>query len=153
MNEMIEIHRGLVKGGFFAYQGEFYQLESVKICPVPSLPIPLLIGGHSEAALERAARLGDGWMHAGGDGEELARLLERLGQLRKSYGREREPFEVHVISLDGYSVDGVHRLEDLGVSDVIVGFRDAYVRGPDTQPLSEKIAALERFAEDVIAKA
>lgn len=152
MNEMIEILRGLNRGGFFAYEGEFYQLESVKICPVPTKPIPILIGGHSKAALDRAARLGDGWMHAGGAGEELASLLESLGQLRKSYGREREPFEIHVISLDGYSVDGIHRLEDLGVTDVIVGFRDAYVRGPDTQPLNEKVAALERFAEDVIAK-
>ena len=55
----------------------------------------------------------------------------RVGELRKEYGREREPFEIHVISMDAYTIDGVRRLEDLGVTDVIVGFRNAYE--PDTQ--------------------
>jgi hypothetical protein len=44
----------------------------------------------------------------------------------------------------------VKRLEDLGVTDAIVGFRNAYV--PDTQTLEHKIAALENFADTVIAK-
>ena len=60
-----------------------------------------------------------------------------------------EPFEVHVISMDGYSVDGVKRLEDLGVTDVIVGFRDPYTM-PDG-PLQPKIDALRQFADTVIA--
>jgi hypothetical protein len=38
--------------------------------------------------------------------------LKRLRELRREYGREAEPFEVHVISLDAYSVDGL-RHEDL----------------------------------------
>ena len=39
-----------------------------------------------------------------------------------------------------------------GVTDVIVGFRWPYTTGPDTQPLEHKLAALRRFARDVIAK-
>jgi probable F420-dependent oxidoreductase len=153
MDEMIEILRGLEQGEFFEYEGEHYQLGPVKMCPVPSQPIPILIGGHSGPALRRAARLGDGWMHAGGDGEELDGYLKRLSELRKEYGRENEPFEVHVISLDAYDLDGLRRLEDKGVTDVIVGFRDVYTQGPDTQPLEEKLDALRRYANDVIAKA
>ena len=60
-----------------------------------------------------------------------------------------DPFEVHVISMDAYTVDGIRRLEELGVTDVIVGFRDPY-HMPDT-PLAEKIDYLRRYADDVIA--
>ncbi|HEY5887591.1 MAG TPA: hypothetical protein VIT24_07705, partial [Acidimicrobiales bacterium] len=67
-------------------------------------------------------------------------------------GRENDPFEIHVISFDAWSVDGAHRLEDLGVTDAIVGFRDAYQPGPDTQPLQDKIDALNQFADEVVAK-
>jgi hypothetical protein len=91
-------------------------------------------------------------MHGGGS-EDLAILLGRLSGLRREAGRDREPFEVHVISLDGYSVDGVRRLEDLGVTDAIVGFRDAYAVGADPETLEHKIDCLKRFADDVIAKA
>jgi alkanesulfonate monooxygenase SsuD/methylene tetrahydromethanopterin reductase-like flavin-dependent oxidoreductase (luciferase family) len=53
-------------GDFYEFHGKFYDLPSFKINPVPKKPIPILIGGHADAALRRAARLGDGWMHAGG---------------------------------------------------------------------------------------
>jgi len=150
MDEMIEIIRGLMGGDFFEYHGEHYDVPSIKICPVPSKPLPILIGGHAEPALRRAARLGDGWMHAGGDQAELGRLLARLTDVRKEYGREKEPFEVHVISLDAYTVDGIKRLEDLGVTDAIVGFRNSYEK--DTQTLQQKTDALRQFADNVIAK-
>ena len=44
------------------------------------------------------------------------------------------------------------RLEDKGVTDVIVGFRIPYIKGKDTEPLDSKIRNLEMFAENVIAK-
>ena len=78
--------------------------------------------------------------------------MKRLGELRREYGREAEPFEVHAISLDAYSLDGLRRLEDKGVTDVIVGFRNVYTTGPDTQPLDEKLDAMRRYADEVIAK-
>ncbi len=149
-DEMIEIVRGLSRGGYFEFEGTHYPLESVKLCPVPNEPIPILVGGHAEPALRRAARLGDGWMHAGGDAEELERMLARLDELRREAGREREPFERWVISLDAYTPDGVRRLEDLGVTHVIVGFRNMYE--PDTQSVDQKIAALRAYAENVIVK-
>lgn len=152
MDEMIEILRGLGTPGFFSYDGEFYQVPSIKLCPVPTLPVPILIGGHSDPALRRAARLGDGWVHAGGDEVELSGYLKRLSELRSEYGRQNEPFEIHAISLDGYTPDGVRRLEDLGVTDLAVGFRDSYTIAQDTESLEDKVAALEGYAESVIAK-
>jgi len=79
-------------------------------------------------------------------------MIERVHALRKEYGRAGDPFEVHAISLDAFSIDGVHRLEDKGVTDVIVGFRYPYTVQPDTQPLTEKIDLLCRYADRVISQ-
>ena len=152
MDECMDILRGLTSGEFFGYEGEFYSFEPLQQCPAPTERIPLLVGGHSDAALRRAVLKGDGWMHAGGDGEELDRLLTRLGEIRKAEGDTRDDFEVHVISFDAHTPDGVRRLEDRGVTDAIVGFRIPYITGPDTEPLAAKIKHLEWYAEHVIAQ-
>jgi probable F420-dependent oxidoreductase len=151
MDEMMIAMRGLLSGEFFGFEGEHIRFERVKMCPAPARPVPLLVGGHSEAALRRAARLGDGWMHAGGDGDELIRLLAQLRTMREEAGRADQPFEIHVISRDAYTVDGIKRLEDLGVTDVIVGFRQAYEA--DRVPLEKKLSAIRRYGESIIAKA
>ena len=152
MDECLDIIRGLTAGGFFEYHGEVFDLPPVKMAPTPSEPIPILIGGHGEAALRRAAEIGDGWLHGGGDPADLPGLLVRLAELRRGAGREHAPFEVHVISADAYSVDGVRRLEDQGVTDVIVGFRWPYTVEHDTESLGTKVDNLRRFADQVIAK-
>jgi probable F420-dependent oxidoreductase len=152
MDECLDVVRGLTAGGFFGYHGEFYDFDELEQRPAPTAPIPLLIGGHADAALRRAVVRGDGWMHAGGSADELDRLLGRLTAIRAEEGDTRPGFEVHVVSMDAYDVDGVHRLEDRGVTDCIVGFRWPYVKGPDPEPLAAKIEHLERFAETVIAK-
>ncbi len=152
MNEMVDVLRGLMAGGWFEYHGEILDLDRCKICPTPEKAVPILVGGHADVALRRAARQGDGWIHAGGDPAELGNMVKRVHALRQEYGRASEPFEVHAISLDAFSVDGVHKLEELGVTDVIVGFRYPYVVEPDTQPLQEKIDLLNRFSDSVMAK-
>jgi len=152
MDEELEIIRGLSAGGYFSHHGTIFDLPPVKIAPVPDRPIPVLIGGHGEAALRRAARAGDGWLHGGGDPADLPGLLARLGELRREEGTDGRPFEVHVISMDAYSADGVRRLESHGVTDVIVGFRWPYHTGPDTETLDEKIAHLRKYSSEVIEK-
>ncbi|RDH79704.1 TIGR03619 family F420-dependent LLM class oxidoreductase [Mycolicibacterium moriokaense] len=152
MDEAIEIFRGLQAGEFFEFHGRFYDVPSMKLCPVPTEPLPLLIGGHSDAALRRAATIGDGWMHAGGPNDVLESMLKKLHTLRDAAGKLDEPFEIHAVSADARTVDGCRRLQDMGVTDVVVGFRHPYVKGKDTQPLAEKLARLERFADDVIAR-
>jgi len=152
MDEALAIVRGLSAGGYFQFHGEIFDVPAIKISPVPTRPVPVLVGGHGEAALRRAAATGDGWLHGGGNPGDLPGLLARLAALRAEYGTVGRPFEVHVISMDAYSADGVRRLEDAGVTDVIVGFRWPYHVGPDTEDLQPKVDKLRRFADDVIAK-
>lgn len=153
LDEMIEIIRGLTDpaGAFFSYAGKHYEIPSIQLRPVPTQPIPILIGGHADAALRRAARLGDGWMHAGGDAAQLDAYLARLAELRREHGTEKRPFEIHVIAIEAYTLDGIKRLEDKGITDVIVGFRNAYET--DTMPLQHKVDALRGYADRIIAKA
>jgi len=156
MDEALAILRGLSAGGYFEHHGEVYDLPAVKLSPVPTEPVPILVGGHGEAALRRAAAVGDGWLHGGGDPELLDGLLRRLEEHRRREGTDERlggrPFEVHVISMDAFSVDGVRRLEERGVTDVIVGFRWPYEVGPDVEPLTAKLDKLRWFADEVIAK-
>jgi len=153
MDECIEIVKGLTTGEYFEFHGEFYDIPKTKMSPAPTKPIPILIGGHADVALRRAAR-NDGWMHGGGDlGEPhaLDRYIKRLNELREEEGRTGS-FEIHAMSLDAYKPDGIRRLEDRGVTDIMVGFRLPYVVGPDTEPLDNKIRNIEKYAEKVISK-
>ena len=90
-------------------------------------------------------------MHGGGE-EDLDELLAKLNRYREEEGTTDKDFQIHVISIDGFTADGVKRLEDKGVTDVIVGFRIPYINGPDTEKLDAKVRNLEMFAEHVIAK-
>ncbi|OBK23855.1 LLM class F420-dependent oxidoreductase [Mycobacterium asiaticum] len=151
IDECIEIVQGLTTGDYFEFHGEFYDIPKTKMSPAPTQPIPILVGGHADAALRRAARL-DGWMHGGGSQpDELDRLIARVKKFREEENKPG-PFEIHVISTDAYTVDGIKRLEDKGVTDVIVGFRWPYIIGPDTDPLGKKIHLLEKYADQVMSK-
>ncbi len=149
-DESIAVLRGLLGGGWFEHHGEIYDVPRIKQSPAPTVPVPIIVGGHAEPALRRAAR-NDGWIHGGGDPEALPGLVERVLALRAEEGRSGEPFEVHVISMDAYSAEGVRGLEALGVTDVIVGFRWTYDKAQDTEPLQTKIDNLQRYADTVIA--
>jgi alkanesulfonate monooxygenase SsuD/methylene tetrahydromethanopterin reductase-like flavin-dependent oxidoreductase (luciferase family) len=153
MDEMIDIVKGLMGGEYFSYDGEIFQLDSIKLCPAPSQPVPILIGGHAKPALRRAARVADGFIHAGGSFEELSSTVAEIEGYRKEYGRDELPFEYQSMSAEAFSLDGVRKLEDLGVSEAIVAFRNPYLAEPDPQTLDEKIGAIRWFAENVIHKA
>jgi alkanesulfonate monooxygenase SsuD/methylene tetrahydromethanopterin reductase-like flavin-dependent oxidoreductase (luciferase family) len=150
-DECIDIVRGLTNGGYFEYHGEFFDLPPVKINPVPSKPVPILIGGHSDAALKRAAR-NDGWMYAGGGLEAMLPMLDKLAAYRAELGRDHPSYRIFASAFGDMDLDMVRRHEDAGVTDIVVAFRNLYAVEEDSQPLEEKIADLSRFADDVIAR-
>jgi len=152
MDEMMDIVRGLMTGEYFSYDGEIFQIDSMKICPAPTQPVPMLIGGHAKPALRRAALRGDGFIHAGGTSEDLKLLVDEINILRKEYGRDHLPFEIQSMGADAFSLDGIKKLEEIGVGEAIVGFRNPYDGSPDTQKLEEKIDQIKWFAENLIHK-
>lgn len=150
-DECIEIIRGLTAGGYFEHHGQFYDLPSVKLNPVPSKPIPILIGGHSDPALRRGAR-NDGHMFTGGDLDMLTERTAKLFAFRKEQGTEGRPFRVFTTAFGYPSRDLIARYADLGITDLVVAFRNVYAVEEDAQPLNEKLDIMKRFADEVIAK-
>mgnify|MGYP001828708418 FL=1 len=148
-DEQIDILRGLESGEFFGYAGEMHDMPANKMNPVPSEPTSLLIGGHAEPALKRAARTGDGWMCAGADMQQLGAYIGRINQLRQEYGTADRPFRVFTTGQDAFTREGIEQLENLGVTDVVIAFRDVYAMEPD-KPLDEKIAMLNWYAGEFI---
>ena len=62
MDECLQILRELADGTPVTFDGQFFSLQDALIVPAPSPRIPLIVGGRSDAAVSRAARLGDGWL-------------------------------------------------------------------------------------------
>ena len=60
-NEAMQILRRLWTEDGVTFEGEHYHLDAVTVYPKPLLPIPIFVGGRSEAALRRAGRLGNGY--------------------------------------------------------------------------------------------
>lgn len=150
-DECLEIVKGLCAGGYFEFHGEFYDIAPVKLNPVPGKPLPILIGGHSDAAFRRAARF-DGFMFAGGGPDDLAGPIAALNAARVEAGTADRPFRIFATAMGDFSVDTIRRLEDLGVTDMPVAFRNLYAVEEDRQPLAEKIDAMKHFADTVIAR-
>ena len=148
-DEQIAILRGLETGEFFGFEGEMLHMPANKMSPVPTEPTPLLIGGHAEPALKRAARLGDGWMCAGADMDELGAYIGRLRQLREEFGTADKPFRIFTTGQNAFTREGIAELEAIGVSDVVIGFRNVYEMEPD-KSLEEKIAMLQWYAGEFI---
>lgn len=149
LDEQIDILRGLETGEFFAYEGEVHHMPANKMCPAPSRPTPILIGGHAEPALKRAARVGDGWMCAGADLAQLGAYIKRINQLREEYGTASKPFRIYTTGQDAFTTQGIAQLAEIGVTDVVIGFRNVYEMEPD-RPLEEKIGMLQWYAGEFI---
>lgn len=62
MDESLEILRELSEGKPVSFDGEFFALRDAQILPAQSSPIPIVVGGRSDAAVRRAGRFGDGWL-------------------------------------------------------------------------------------------
>lgn len=150
MDEIIQIIRALLTGEYISWNSPFYQIPSIKLCPVPSEPIRILYGGNSDPALRRAARLCDGWISAGGHMNELTDMIERLNSYRQECGRADVPFDMQVMGPEVYSPESIRRLEKLGVQEVLVAFRDAYAGGLDNRTLESMLAEMTYYAEKVI---
>jgi probable F420-dependent oxidoreductase len=145
MEEQVEVLRTLWRGGMVEHHGEFYDFDPLDMSPAPAEPVPVLVGGHSEVALRRAARIGDGWMGTYYTLDELGDYVARLQSYRREYGTEGRPFEVQASITDHLPTPDVRaRLDEMGVDTLITSAW--LIEGLRFAPLDDNRRALESFA-------
>jgi probable F420-dependent oxidoreductase len=98
LDEAIEICRRLWTEAEVEHHGEFYDFDAVCFEPKPAQkPYPRIhVGGESDAALARAARIGDGWLGLQHDLASVAAPIAELRRLRAECGRADVPFQVTI---------------------------------------------------------
>lgn len=148
MDEMIEVVRALWAGGMVEHHGEFYDFDPVEMRPAPPAPVPIYVGGHSDAAFRRAARLGDGWLGVHYPVPELVAHCETLQRAREDAGTADRPFEIIASPLAAPTPDVVEQLEAVGVTTILTSaWMAAGLSGPEDPEQAEELIASysERF--------
>lgn len=92
-DECLQILRGLADGTPFTFDGEFLALDAAQIVPAPSPSVPLVVGGRSDAAIRRAARLGDGWLGIWVSPRRYAAVRDQISLEAADVGRDPSRFE------------------------------------------------------------
>jgi probable F420-dependent oxidoreductase len=149
-DEMLEIMRLLWTGELVEFQGKHYQFAPLEMNPAPSAYIPIWVGGISDAAMRRAARIGDGWVTDLQTSEDIMACIKKINGYRREYGRENLPFSVMATPSDAFTPDAYKRLEDGGVSHILTQPWPFY--HGDTQDVAKKIDGIHRYADDFIAR-
>jgi len=91
--EQIQVLRKLWCEDLVTFKGRFDELRAVNIVPPPvQRPIPIWLGGVSEAVIKRAARLADGWMPILAPDDQARQKLALLEAELKEHGRDRSSF-------------------------------------------------------------
>jgi len=147
-DEMLEMLRALWSGQMIEHHGEHYDFAPLEMNPPLTAPVPIYVGGTSDAALRRAARH-DGWISDLASTDELAAFRRRIDAHRSELGRDGQPFAMIGSPDDAADVDGYRRAADAGVTDLLTmpwvfysGFTD---------DLQQKIDGVHRFADDVLS--
>ena len=93
MDESLQILRGLADGTPVSFAGEFFSLQDALVLPAPSPAIPLIVGGRSESAVSRSARLGDGWLGIWVSPRRFAAVRDQVTREAAQAGRDVSRFE------------------------------------------------------------
>ena len=102
-DEAIRIMRLLWTQDEVTFQGDFYKLDRISIFPKPwQTPPPIWIGGKSEAAMRRSARLGDGWIPSFITPDEMRAGVQKVHDLAAAAGRQVP--EDHFGTLINYAI-------------------------------------------------
>ncbi len=92
MDECLTVLRALLAGGPVTHRGRFFDLDQALVLPAPARPVPIVVGGRSDAALDRAARLGDGWLGIWVSARRYAEVVGRVSELAREHGRVEVPW-------------------------------------------------------------
>lgn len=86
-DEALDAMISIWSGDIVDHYGEFFAIEGMRSAPVPGVPIPLVIGGESDAALIRAVRFGAGWYGWSMTPDRVAPFAARLECAARAAGR------------------------------------------------------------------
>jgi probable F420-dependent oxidoreductase len=136
--------RTLWAPGDDTYHGRFVEFEQANSYPKPVQPggIPIVVGGHTNAAARRAGRLGDGFFPGAYRPGELEPLLDVMAGAAHEAGRD--PASIEITAGGAFDYDGAARLADAGVTRLVIP--------PLSFNLEKLKARLATFADGVIAK-
>jgi len=149
-DEMLEILPRLMSGEMTEYEGKYYSIPPVQMSPGLTAPLPIMVGGYSEAAMRRASRC-DGWLAVSHEENEIYPLLNNLNAVRKQEGSANKPFEIWTgVKNPG---DGTHqRLAEAGVT-MVNGTNFLSEDGKAVlSSIDDKKRRLEAFAEQFLVK-
>jgi alkanesulfonate monooxygenase SsuD/methylene tetrahydromethanopterin reductase-like flavin-dependent oxidoreductase (luciferase family) len=91
MNECLSVVRQLLIGTPVTFHGTFFDLDEAVITPAPAAPVPIIIGGRSDAAIRRAGQLGDGWLGIWNSPRRFANAVEMAAEEAARAGRPDPP--------------------------------------------------------------
>jgi probable F420-dependent oxidoreductase len=157
-DEMVEVMQKLWTGELVEHHGKYIDFEPLTMSPGMKGDIPIVVGGISKPAMDRVARLGDGWAPAYLTVEGVREGLAYIREKQKEYGREGKPLTVYTSCTDAFNLDGYKRMEDAGVTHAITTpwlfGKEAidYKQIAKGAPLDKLRAGIESFAHAVIAK-
>jgi probable F420-dependent oxidoreductase len=122
-DEYIAAMRELWKAPHAEFHGEFVDFEPVTCSPRPvNGNIPILVGGDTDAAINRAVRLADGYFPGEGDAERLRALLDRLHLAAEK--ADRDPKSIEINAMFGVQMAdpaaGIAQMVELGVDRMMV---------------------------------
>jgi probable F420-dependent oxidoreductase len=122
-DEYVAAMRALWSGPHVEFHGEFVDFSPVTCSPRPVQPsIPILVGGDTEAAVQRAGRLADGYFPGEGDVDRLAGLIARVREATERAGRDPASIEINAMFVQQLAdpVAGAEQLAELGVGRAMV---------------------------------
>jgi len=153
LEECLDIMRRLWAGESVSHDGR-WQIHEAQISPIPPQPIEVWIGARAKPAIERAARIGDGWLAAPNLTPDVAQasLVDYLAACDKY---QKEP-GVKAIRRDIYIGETQAEAEEIGGKVVAAGYRgfapEATIVG-DAEAVANKFRELEQMGfTDVIVR-
>jgi probable F420-dependent oxidoreductase len=92
-NEALQILKKLWTEDNVTFTGRHFQIEDVTVYPKPFRPIPIFVGGRSDAALRRAGRYGDGYTGIWQSLERFREAGEKVAAAATAAGRDPAAIE------------------------------------------------------------
>lgn len=107
-DEAIPLIRRLWSAETISHEGRFYSMADVRVHPAPEQPggPPIVVAGRKDAAMRRAARLGDGWMPYLYSPRRYAASVARIRELAAEGGRDLKGFDWYAFTFFNVDNDG-----------------------------------------------